>query len=674
MMAILSNPNAIYIIGMSLVLFLALIFCLSIYCYFKAKDHEPYIYKIEELISRINELNSKINDAKEEYKDKLAEITEGEHKIQAGKQAEEFIKSKQREIETLRKDIISVHSDHEDAELRLKDSQRKLDELNNDLKTKAGVLESQEKELEGIKKERRETEEKIETLKAEDSILKGSIERLKNEKDDWNKDVENLKIIIEDKRKELNKLKDEIANRDSELKDIENKAKSLKSSNEQLIEQNEKLEKQINSNREENNELLNKVEQNKLTIARGEALKLNTINMWNDLERKPENITELPNEYLMSIDEDEEKDVLDSLLDNLKESNYIFHERTIYAFHTGLLCGDISPLVVLAGISGTGKSLLPSLYAKFLGMQFLPVAVQPRWDGPQDVFGFYNHMEGRFKATELSRHLWYFDWFNNKECKARYPKREDMPMSIILLDEMNLARVEYYFSELLSKLELRRTISENDKEDEKERFKAEVELEYGAPSIDDIDKNIGKRIFIDNNILFVGTMNEDESTQTLSSKVIDRSNVLHFGTPSSLDNLPDDEKFKNSCESFIQFGIWRKWAKKKGAELNSLHDMIETLKQALNQADRGFGHRTENAIRTYIDFYPGDKCHAMADQIEMKILPKLNGCDMDKVKDRDVKNKIQKVLELVNDKELENAFEDSLRAETTFFSWKGVHR
>ena len=343
------------------------------------------------------------------------------------------------------------------------------------------------------------------------------------------------------------------------------------------------------------------------------------------------------------------------------------------AFHTGLLCGEYSPLVVLAGISGTGKSLLPELYAQAFGMNFLPVAVQPRWDGPQDVFGFYNHMEGRYKATEFARLLWQFDQFNNPEAEELYSDESSLPMSLVLLDEMNLARVEYYFSELLSKLEIRNRIK--DPTDENLRTLAEIELEYGASAIADVkqEKDMGRRLFVWHNILFVGTMNEDESTQMLSSKVIDRSNVIRFGTPESLRVMPDGERFKDMLKNFVSFATWQKWAQKKGDALNGFEEHIRTLRDALKAVDCGFGHRTELAIRKYVEYYPGNKKDALADQIEMKILPKLNGIECDKVRDYSAA-KINEVLEAIDDQAVSRAFAESLAQESTFFAWKGVQR
>jgi 5-methylcytosine-specific restriction endonuclease McrBC GTP-binding regulatory subunit McrB len=394
--------------------------------------------------------------------------------------------------------------------------------------------------------------------------------------------------------------------------------------------------------------------------------------MWKDLERPVAIIEEEPISATAVNDEEVALRIFKKALD---DSGYAFNERTIKAFHTGLLCGGTSPLVVLSGISGTGKSLLPELYAKAFNMNFLPVAVQPRWDGPQDVFGFYNHMEGRFKATELSRLIYQFDVFNNDKAAKMYGASDEdqFPMSLVLLDEMNLARVEYYFSELLSKLEIRnRVIDPRIKEDRKP---SEIELEYGASSVadEDVARSLARRLFVGHNILFVGTMNEDESTQTLSSKVIDRSNVLRFGTPESLTRAPDAKKFIEKCNNFVSYKTWKKWAKPYGNSLVGLEDRISELKEALKLVDRGFGHRTESAIKQYVDFYPGSKQDALADQIEMKILPKLNGVESDLVRDK-VQNMIVSVLHSIHDTDVSEALTETLNSESTFFTWKGVRR
>ena len=83
-------------------------------------------------------------------------------------------------------------------------------------------------------------------------------------------------------------------------------------------------------------------------------------------------------------------------------------------------------------------------------------------------------MDGRYKATELSRMLWQFDIHNNPQAKSKYQK--SLPMNLVLLDEMNLAKVEYYFSDMLSKLEVRQVLTSR----RSTRRNVEVEIECGS--------------------------------------------------------------------------------------------------------------------------------------------------------------------------------------------------
>ena len=220
----------------------------------------------------------------------------------------------------------------------------------------------------------------------------------------------------------------------------------------------------------------------------------------------------------------DESERLDLVQQHLKSQNLIFPDRTVRALHTSFKIAEQSPLTVLAGISGTGKSELPRRYAEGMGMYFLPVAVQPRWDSPQDLLGFYNYLEKRFRPTELTRALLQFDGVrdDNRGWDASEDDYADLSeyMLVTLLDEMNLARVEYYFSDLLSRLETRRGL---DRTDANARRNAELTLEVGLPGGEISDAEAILRVMVDTNVLFVGTMNEDESTQTLSDKVIDRA-------------------------------------------------------------------------------------------------------------------------------------------------------
>lgn len=366
----------------------------------------------------------------------------------------------------------------------------------------------------------------------------------------------------------------------------------------------------------------------------------------------------------------------------LQSQGLQFHPRTIRAFHTSLKSADISPLVVLAGISGTGKSELPRRYAEAMGMHYLCLPVQPRWDSPQDMFGFFNYLENRYRSTELARALVQMDPFydaddrgwNRPDNWARNSLRDQM--LLVLLDEMNLARVEYYFSEFLSRLETRRGINKNDATD---RSKAEVVLETGASG----QGSPTMRLFVDTNVLFVGTMNEDESTQTLSDKVVDRSNVLRFGRPR---NLTQDTTFHSNGSAELHkrrlaFSDWQEWLNQDDAlpsdESDKVNRWIASLNDALAKIHRPFAHRTHQAIRSYVTNYPkvdeeNRLSHAFADQIEQKILPKFRGIDIEDSTSRAALDEVKAIVRELGDQELEQAIAGSVHDHQ--FVWTGVDR
>ena len=372
-----------------------------------------------------------------------------------------------------------------------------------------------------------------------------------------------------------------------------------------------------------------------------------------------------------------ELDFIDDSENYLRSKKLYFPKRVLRAFHTSLKVTDISPLVVLAGISGTGKSELPRRYAEAMGMHFLNVAVQPRWDSPQDMFGFFNYLENRYRATELGRALVQMDPFYKEPNRGWSPPENwdhslSSQMLLVLLDEMNLARVEYYFSEFLSRLETRRGINRNDPES---RRKAEIGLEVGSGK----NKSPIMQLFVDRNVLFVGTMNEDETTQALSDKVIDRANVLRFGRPGRIEDV-GGEKSISQLDSKLDFSVWNSWCKSEGdlpaSERDRVLESIDKLDKAMADIKRPFGFRTRNSILSYVSNYPSQDSdaisEALADQIEQKILPKFRGLDS---RDSAVKgslSRIKSILSDLKDNLLISAIEQSSRDGQ--FVWLGVNR
>ncbi|MFZ1641253.1 MAG: hypothetical protein WAV07_07385 [Candidatus Contendobacter sp.] len=284
-----------------------------------------------------------------------------------------------------------------------------------------------------------------------------------------------------------------------------------------------------------------------------------------------------------------EQEALDRLRQHLKALDLHFPERTLYAFHTAIKTATISPLTVLAGISGTGKSQLPRRYAEAMGIHFLKIPVQPGWDSPQDMLGFYNYLEKRYKATELARALVYFDPYNWPAQAERFKDR----LLLVLLDEMNLARVEYYFSEFLSQLEGRPAPGHLDMDGIR---KSEITLDIGGAG------GKSRRIYPGHNMLFVGTMNEDESTQTLSDKVLDRANLLRFPRPNKLVA----EAFTGAgtpVDAYLPASHWHGWRRRFGELPDHLRtritdSWIDKLNNHLGELHRPFAHRV-NQARTY---------------------------------------------------------------------------
>jgi hypothetical protein len=367
-----------------------------------------------------------------------------------------------------------------------------------------------------------------------------------------------------------------------------------------------------------------------------------------------------------------EQKALETAEEYLRRLRLHFDRRVIYAFHTALKVQGDSPLLVLAGISGTGKSLLPQKYAEALGIHCQVVPVQPRWDGPQDLLGFYHHLEQRFKPTPLTRALVQFDRF------AKFHENKDDvlddQMLLVLLDEMNLARVEYYFSDFLSKLETRREI---DAADHRTRSKATFQLDLGARG-----ENVRPfELFVDQNVFFVGTINEDESTQTLSDKVIDRANVIRFGRPNQLVRPSrGDQQDAPASKTYMPCSMWQRWI--TGApELSPQHKEVaqKTTRQindALSCIGRAFAHRTNRAIFNYVQQYPlrtdqGIR-QALADQIEQRILPKLRGLDTKEDVNVTAISAIKHITDDLQDTALAGAIDQGMRGHS--FYWQGIDR
>ncbi len=235
-----------------------------------------------------------------------------------------------------------------------------------------------------------------------------------------------------------------------------------------------------------------------------------------------------------------------------------------------------SKLIILEGISGTGKTSLAHALGKFFSFNSSIIPVQPSWKDRSELLGYYNEFTKKFNESEFLRALYV----------ATY--RRDL--NIIVLDEMNLARIEYYFAEFLSVMEMR------DAED------WVIDLIPTSIPGDPAHLREGK-LLIPQNVLFFGTANNDDSTFTIADKVYDRAISLFFddkGRPFEAVEtepivVPYSQLQSLFAEAIKQYPVSEAMAKK-----------FETLDNFVIKKFRlAFGNRILKQLETFIPVYVG---------------------------------------------------------------------
>lgn len=218
-----------------------------------------------------------------------------------------------------------------------------------------------------------------------------------------------------------------------------------------------------------------------------------------------------------------------------KALKYEYEKETIIQFLTAL---HTSQIIILCGKPGIGKTTFAGQMAKALGAEFHLIEVQNNWTDRSDILGYYNPVEGFYQSTDFLDAL--LEAYDDNENNNR--------LHFICLDEMNLARIEYYFASFLSLLQrpenerdikllpadtnarikaIEAKIEKNEECSEKEKEKYELLRRYTA-------------FPLPSNLRFVGTMNIDESTNMLSPKVIDRSFFVELHK-----NAEENKKYKD---------------------------------------------------------------------------------------------------------------------------------
>jgi len=195
------------------------------------------------------------------------------------------------------------------------------------------------------------------------------------------------------------------------------------------------------------------------------------------------------------------------------------------------------PFIILSGISGTGKSLLPKIFADLLGADFISIPVKPNWNENSYLMGYYSVSHDDFTVGPMTSAI------------LNAAKNPSMP-TIVRLDEMNLAHVEHYFSDLLS-------IMENRRREDGHVLTDPVPLDLPSSFISSTKEKEAKlarlrELQMPWNLFVIGTVNVDETTHPFSRKVLDRSFAIEFSnvdlgafSPAGTAAVPiDGEKYR----------------------------------------------------------------------------------------------------------------------------------
>ena len=292
------------------------------------------------------------------------------------------------------------------------------------------------------------------------------------------------------------------------------------------------------------------------------------------------------------------KETLAEIKNYIFASGFDYPDGLIENFYLSL---KSKPFVILAGTSGTGKTRLVKLFAEAIGAAFKLVSVRPDWSDGSDLFG-HTDLNGKFIPGPVCSAF---------DTAISEPKR---PV-FLCLDEMNLARVEYYLSDFLSVIESR------------ERANGHIVTE----GIAQYENGIPENLYI------IGTVNMDETTFPFSKKVLDRANTIEF---SYVDLLPKQRTGETFAPQELSNSFLRTEYLVLAADCTENMELVEKIcaeLQALNgklvKANAHVGFRVRDEIVFYM--LNNEKAgnllsyeQAMDNEIMQKVLPRIQGSSM----------------------------------------------
>ncbi len=257
-----------------------------------------------------------------------------------------------------------------------------------------------------------------------------------------------------------------------------------------------------------------------------------------------------------------------------------YSSSDIAAFVAGL---GASRLTILQGMSGTGKTSLPKIFSEAILGNCELIEVESSWRDKNELLGYYNEFTHIYTPKKFTQALYK---------AALDPER----LTIIVLDEMNLSRVEYYFSDFLSLME-----HEADKRELK-LLNTSISKTVGTDTIEYIALKNGHTIRIPQNIWFVGTANRDESTFEISDKVYDRAHTMNFNKRAPRVISHSDPIPQRYLSADILTELFENAKKNVRFDIESC-PIVHEVEKLLMPYNISFGNRIANQIEDFVKIY-----------------------------------------------------------------------
>ena len=264
-------------------------------------------------------------------------------------------------------------------------------------------------------------------------------------------------------------------------------------------------------------------------------------------------------------------------------------------------------LVILQGISGTGKTSISLAWGNFVKHPSCVASVQPSWRDRTDIFGYLNEFTKKFNETDFLAYLY----------EAGYTDE----IYTVILDEMKLARVEYYFAEMLSILEMHST----------KDWKIEI-VQSSWPT--DPKKLIKGKLQIPPNAWYIGTINNDDSTFMVTDKVYDRAMPIDINEK-GVAFEPDDVEALDVNYSYLN-ALFEKAMTDYAISPSTLKKIEDMDDYTIKHFRVAFGNRIVKHMRKFVPVYVacgGDETEAVDYFMAKKVLRKFEGLNLTLIRD-----------------------------------------